>query len=70
MVLSAALSDIQVEFVDGVIGKDVVDKAIPVKPGHNRMPDPVIGCWRAHMDAIEEFVSVISLIFLLGRILT
>jgi GR25 family glycosyltransferase involved in LPS biosynthesis len=62
MVLSAALSDIQFEFVDGVIGKDVLDKAIPTKPGHKRMLDSVIGCWGAHMDAIEEFVSVTSLI--------
>ena len=63
MVLSTALSDIQVEFVDGVTSKDVLDKAIPAKPGHNRMPDPVIGCWRVHMNAIEEFVSVTSHIF-------
>jgi hypothetical protein len=62
MVLSAALSNIEVEYVDGVIGKDVLDKAIPATPGHNRMPDPVIGCWRAHMDAIEEFVSPTNLI--------
>ena len=57
MVLSAALTDIEVEFVDGVVGKDVVDKAIPAKAGNNRLPDGVIGCWRAHINAIQEFVS-------------
>lgn len=57
MVVSAALTDIEVEFVDGVVGKDVVDKAIPAKAGNNRLPDRVIGCWRAHIDAIQEFVS-------------
>jgi hypothetical protein len=64
MVLSAALSDIELEFVDGVIGNEVLDKAIPAKPGNNRMPDPVIGCWRAHMNAIQElvFLTIIPLV--------
>jgi GR25 family glycosyltransferase involved in LPS biosynthesis len=57
MALSAALSNIEIEFVDGVLGKDVQDNAIPSKPGKNRMSNPVIGCWRGHMDAIRMVVQ-------------
>ncbi|KAJ4292883.1 hypothetical protein N0V88_005543 [Collariella sp. IMI 366227] len=57
MVLQAALSDIQIEFIDGVIGKDVVDKAVPMSsPDDKRPPDAVLGSWRAHMNAIREIV--------------
>jgi hypothetical protein len=43
--------------VEGVLGKDVADRAIPVGSGeHIRMSDPVIGSWRAHMNAIQMYV--------------
>jgi hypothetical protein len=54
MVLQAALSDMQIEFIDGVMAKDVPDKAIPSSPDHERLPDGPIGCWRAHMNAARE----------------
>ena len=54
MVLNAALSNIQIEFIDGVLGQDVVDKAISTSPDHDRLKDPTIGSWRAHMNAIRE----------------
>lgn len=54
MVLQAALSDMQIEFIDGVNAKDVPDKAIPSSPDHERLPDGPIGCWRAHMNAARE----------------
>jgi hypothetical protein len=55
MVLQAALSGIQIEFIDGVMGKDVPDKALPKSsPDYQRPPDPVIGSWRAHMNAVRE----------------
>lgn len=57
IVLSAALSDMSINLVDGVLGDTVSDKAIPVTEEHGRMPDPVIGCWRGHMNAIRESVS-------------
>lgn len=55
--LSAALSGIDVEFIDGLQGQDVPDKAIPSGPGQNRMGDASIGSWRAHMNAIQEIVK-------------
>ncbi|KAK7705215.1 hypothetical protein SLS64_008051 [Diaporthe eres] len=57
MVLGAALSDIDIKFVDGVLGQDVPDKAIPMSPDHERLPDPSIGSWRAHINAIQEIVK-------------
>jgi hypothetical protein len=56
-VLSAALSNMDIELVDGVHGEAVPNKAIPAVGQHDRMPDPVIGCWRGHMNAIQEYVS-------------
>jgi hypothetical protein len=55
MVLQAALSDIEIEFIDGVLGKDVPDKALPKSsPDSQRIPDASIGSWRAHMNAVRE----------------
>jgi hypothetical protein len=44
----------EVEFIDGVAGKNVPDKAIPKETKHDRIPDDLIGSWRAHMNAIKE----------------
>jgi GR25 family glycosyltransferase involved in LPS biosynthesis len=55
-VLAAALSNIDIEFIDGVYGDKVPDKAIPNTDGQSRLPDPSIGSWRGHMNAIQEVV--------------
>jgi hypothetical protein len=57
IVLSAALSNMTIDLMDGVRGETISDKAIPAAEGYKRMPDPVIGCWRGHMNTIQEFVS-------------
>jgi hypothetical protein len=54
MVLQAALSDIQIEFIDGIVGSEVPDKAIPAEKGKGRQANATIGSWRAHMNAIRE----------------
>ncbi|KAH7030775.1 uncharacterized protein B0I36DRAFT_322432 [Microdochium trichocladiopsis] len=54
--LSAALSGFRVEFIDGLLGKDVADKAIPSGKGQQRLPDASVGSWRGHMNAIAEVV--------------
>ncbi|KAK1462097.1 hypothetical protein CMEL01_14064 [Colletotrichum melonis] len=56
MILQAALSEIEINFVDGVPGNTVVDKAIPKTSEHDRLHDGAIGCWRGHMTALEEIV--------------
>ncbi len=52
--LAAALSDLEIEFIDGVEGKNVPDKALPSASGLERLPDAVVGSWRAHLNAIQE----------------
>lgn len=54
MTLQAAVSDIDIEFIDGVRGTEIPDKAVPTSKDHGRPPDPVLGAWRGHMNAIRE----------------
>jgi len=55
MILGAALSQLKINFVDGVRGEDVNEKAIPVpEDRNNRLKGPVLGSWRGHMNAIHE----------------
>jgi hypothetical protein len=57
MILSAALSNMEVEFVDGVLGESVKDSVIPSPEGKlRRLGNSSIGSWRGHMNAIQEFV--------------
>ncbi|KAH8196139.1 hypothetical protein TruAng_009706 [Truncatella angustata] len=57
LVLASALSNIKLEFTDGVLGETVPDKALPIgKAGQERPANPVIGSWRGHMNAIQEVV--------------
>lgn len=55
MVLAAAVSNLQIEFIDGVKGQDVPDKAIPIDKGGKRIGNASIGSWRAHMNAVQEY---------------
>lgn len=54
MVLAAAVSNIDVEFIDGVDGVSVPDKALPPGLGRYAMSNATIGSWRAHMNAIQR----------------
>jgi GR25 family glycosyltransferase involved in LPS biosynthesis len=57
MTLQAALSNVDIEFVEGPDGKTIVDKAIPKTSEHNRPSDGILGSWRAHMNAAREIVA-------------
>lgn len=54
MVLQAGISDVEIEFIDGVKGDTIPDNAIPSSPDHGRPPAGSLGSWRAHMNAIQE----------------
>ncbi|KAI1816981.1 hypothetical protein GGS20DRAFT_575194 [Poronia punctata] len=56
MTLSAALSDIEFEFIDGVDGASIPDSALPVTFAHERLSNPGLGAWRGHLNAIQEVV--------------
>ena len=57
MSLQAALSNMDIEFIDGVAGKTIPDKAVPMVKGQQRPRDASIGSWRAHMNAIQEYAN-------------
>lgn len=54
MTLAAALSDIDIEFIDGVNGSTIPDKALPNTFSHDRPGDSTVGAWRGHINAIQE----------------
>lgn len=59
MVLQARVSDIEIEFIDGVKGDNIPDNAIPASRDHGRPPPATLGSWRAHMNAIQESVIIV-----------
>lgn len=54
MALAASLSNLEIEFIDGVNGADVPDNAIPQSKSHGRLANASVSSWRAHMNAIQE----------------
>jgi len=55
LVLASAVSNIHFEFVDGVHGDAVLDKALPLGE-HSNLGASTIGSWRAHLNAIARLV--------------
>ncbi|KAI0144529.1 hypothetical protein GGR57DRAFT_481772 [Xylariaceae sp. FL1272] len=55
-ILAAALSDMDIEFVDGVNGGTIPDKALAKTFDYQRLDDPTLGAWRGHINAIQEVV--------------
>ncbi|KAM4060802.1 glycosyltransferase family 25 (LPS biosynthesis protein) domain-containing protein [Hirsutella rhossiliensis] len=57
MVLQAALSNIDIDFIDGVKDSDIPEKAIPKAPENaHHIRGPALGSWRGHMNAIQQIV--------------
>ncbi|KAK0644380.1 hypothetical protein B0T16DRAFT_378419 [Cercophora newfieldiana] len=56
MTLAAALSEIDVTWVDGVAGKDVADKVMPDDSFDKGIARGNKGSWRAHMNALQMVV--------------
>ncbi|ETI22958.1 hypothetical protein G647_04753 [Cladophialophora carrionii CBS 160.54] len=56
LTLAGAVSNIKVEFIDGVHGDTVLDKVIP--PKHVDNPEAALrGSWRAHVNALRSVVE-------------
>jgi hypothetical protein len=56
LTLQAALSSMEIEFIDSSDSKDIPDTALPTMDGHDRLPSPVTGSWRGHVHALQEVV--------------
>ncbi|KAI9854797.1 MAG: hypothetical protein M1813_000863 [Trichoglossum hirsutum] len=57
MILAAASSNIALDWVDGVRGEDVPDKALPLPASPENMNIGNIGSWRAHLNAMAKIVK-------------
>ncbi|KAI9803138.1 MAG: hypothetical protein M1833_001209 [Piccolia ochrophora] len=51
--LAAALSKMRLDWVDGVHGKDVLDKVMPPGLAGGKLNDGSKGAWRAHLNALS-----------------
>ncbi|OCL12208.1 glycosyltransferase family 25 protein, partial [Glonium stellatum] len=56
MSLSAAVSDLQLDWINGVSGEDVMEKALPLGD-HKSISPGNKGSWRAHMNALQAIVE-------------
>lgn len=56
LTFQADLSNLQIEFIDGVKGDQIAKKAVPVDEEGLKIKPAEIGCWRGHMNAIVEYV--------------
>ncbi|KAH6842460.1 hypothetical protein B0I37DRAFT_399139 [Chaetomium sp. MPI-CAGE-AT-0009] len=60
LALAGALSGLDITWVDGVLGRDVLDKTLPGDPnsrqGHGGFTAGNKGSWRAHMDVLQRIV--------------
>lgn len=57
MSLAAAFTDLQLEYVDGVMGAEVNRKTLPLGVEALKVGNGSIGAWRAHMNALRTYVS-------------
>ncbi|KAF3771411.1 family 25 glycosyltransferase [Cryphonectria parasitica EP155] len=57
LVLSAALTGFHVEWVDGVEGETIPDKAVPFGINRYSVTESNLGSWRGHMNAIRRIVE-------------
>jgi GR25 family glycosyltransferase involved in LPS biosynthesis len=59
MQLAAALSGLQLSWVDGVKGDEIHPKAVPMVHNDKENPqleDGELGCWRGHMNILREVI--------------
>ncbi len=57
MALQAALSDLTIEFIDGPLGENISEKAVPTAEDGKHLTGGELGCWRGHINALQEYVS-------------
>ncbi|KAI9718156.1 MAG: hypothetical protein M1828_006788 [Chrysothrix sp. TS-e1954] len=57
LTLASSLTDIKIEWVEGIHGKDVSDKALPSGADAEFLGPGNVGSWRAHMNALQTIIS-------------
>lgn len=56
--LTSALTGFHVEFIDGVKGESIPQKAVPAGVDRHALMETNLGSWRGHMNAIRRHVEV------------
>lgn len=59
MVLASSLTGFDIEWVDGVRGDTIPDKAVPFGIDRKKLMETNLGSWRGHMNAIRRYVNPI-----------
>ncbi|KAI9049405.1 hypothetical protein LZ554_006439 [Drepanopeziza brunnea f. sp. 'monogermtubi'] len=57
LALISSLTGFKIEWVDGVRGESVVDKALPYGVNRTQLWESNLGSWRGHMNAIRKIVE-------------
>ncbi len=57
MTIAAAISGIDVSWIDGVAGSDVSDKVLPGDSYDKSISRGNKGSWRAHMNALQRYAD-------------
>jgi hypothetical protein len=57
MSLSAAISNIKLDFVDGVTGDSIKQSAYPPPDENRKLLPGIRGSWRTHMNALQKYIS-------------
>lgn len=57
LALTSALTGFHVEFVDGVKGESIVNKAVPFNIDRHVLMETNLGSWRGHMNAVRRIVE-------------
>lgn len=56
MSLSAAISNIKLEFVDGITGESIKQSAYPPPEENIKHIAGIRGSWRTHMNALQRYL--------------
>ncbi|KAJ3499003.1 hypothetical protein NLG97_g683 [Lecanicillium saksenae] len=56
LTFQADLSNLKIDFIDGVKGDQISKKAIPIGEAGLTIRPAEVGCWRGHMNAIAEVI--------------
>lgn len=60
MALASSLTGFDVEWVDGVRGEDVSNKAVPFRVDRKKLTEANLGQWRGHMNAVRRYEAQIA----------
>ncbi|KAI0157929.1 glycosyltransferase family 25 protein [Hypoxylon sp. FL1284] len=57
LTLMSSLTDFKLSWIDGVLGKTMSDKALPLGWDRKTMPESNLGSWRGHINAMRRIVE-------------